>query len=109
MRIGFEGRVNILTAVTSLVVAYVRHGLETKWAPWPGFGHFFSSWFVHYIALWLLIVIAGATISGWHKRFLGDRYNIKQLQSQYYIVMTTLIAALTILILAVVPFSSSDE
>ena len=110
-RMGFESRVNVLTVITSLVVAYVRHGLETKWAPWRGYEHFFAAWLIHYFALLFLVFGAGLAITSWHEVFLGEKRDLIQnrVQFQYYIVMTALIAAIGIFILAVVPFSSSDD
>jgi hypothetical protein len=101
-RTGFEARVNVLTVITSLMVAYVRHGLESKWAAWGGVENFLVSWFVHFIGLYLFVAFASIAISMWHKTFLGEEREIIQnrLELQYYIVMAALVAAISILILA---------
>jgi hypothetical protein len=70
--IGIDARLGILTAVTSLAVAYVRHGIETKWALWRGIENILSSWFSHFIALWILIFLSSFTAMFMSIAVLGE-------------------------------------
>jgi hypothetical protein len=56
------GRQSILIPITGFAVAYVRHGLTTRWAWWLSVGDLLGSWVVHTVALVFFLVIAGATI-----------------------------------------------
>jgi hypothetical protein len=65
MKLDREARVNILTVGTALVVALVRHVLEG--AAWEGVSPLLISWFIHTIALFVLILGASVAIERWHR------------------------------------------
>jgi hypothetical protein len=111
MKFDKEVRITILTVITALVVALVRHGLETKSASWEGLGQLLMWWFIHTIALYFLIIGAGVSIARWYKFFLDDQrdFTVRRLEYQYYVAMTVLVAAIAIGFLAVAgPFGSDD-
>jgi hypothetical protein len=91
--------------LTALVVSLVRHRAEGRGESWEGYVHFFASWFVHYLALWMLAAIAGIFICSWHKFFLDSELdfgrNIPQLL--YYVTSVVLIASVAIWILVILP------
>jgi hypothetical protein len=60
-----------LVILTGLVVAWVRHGLQYHWKLWDSWRNFFTSWFVHATAVFLLMVVALWAIIYTHKFFLG--------------------------------------
>lgn len=73
MKIGPEGRTNILIVVTAVLVSYTRHAISTRWAPWEGLQHSFGHFFIHYIALWFVIGIGSQVIDSWHQEFTGEK------------------------------------
>jgi hypothetical protein len=114
-------RVNILAIVTALLVAVVRHGVQTKWGPWDGFPisdnlmapswvTFLVLWLAYGIALVLLIAIAGFAIIRWHKFFVGSEFELltNRLKLEYYVVMTVLVATLAIGFLSFGPFTDVE-
>jgi hypothetical protein len=112
VKLDSEVRINTLTIGTALVVALVRHGLETKWASWESVGLLLGSWLIHTFALHFLFFGAGYAISRWHKFFLGDERDqfVHRLEFQYYIITTVLVAAVAIGVLSVFgPFAGSDD
>jgi hypothetical protein len=112
VKLDSETRITTLTIGTALVVAFVRHGLETKWASWEGVGQLLTGWLIHTIALYFLFFGAGFAISQWHKFFLGDERDpiVHRLEFQYYIITTVLVAAVAIGVLSAAgPFSGSGD
>ena len=110
MKLDSEARINILTVGTALVIAFVRHFLSKT--PWGGITQLLIWWFIHTIALFLLILGASFTIDRWHRTFLGEDGNVLQnrIRFQYYITVTSLVAAIAIFIVkAAGPFSDLDD
>jgi hypothetical protein len=110
MKFDSEARVNILTVGTALVVALVRHVISKT--PWGGVSQLLSWWFIHTIALFLLVLGASFIIDRWHRTFLGEDGNVleNRVQFQYYIAMTSLVAAVAIFIVKTAgPFSELDD
>jgi hypothetical protein len=97
-----------LTLFTGLMVAYVRHGLQHHWTLWDSIGDFFAAWFFHTIAVVMLMAASLAAIIYTHNFFL--RYEKKEVGREviFYILMTILVAALGIAIVAHWPSSGDD-
>jgi hypothetical protein len=110
MKLSSEARVNILTVGTALVVAFVRHSIEKT--AWGGVSQPLIWWFIHTIALFLLILGASFAIDRWHRTFLGEDGNLfpNRVKFQYYITMTILVSAIAIGVVKMAgPFSDSDD
>jgi len=103
-----EKREIALVIFTGLVVAWVRHGLQYHWKSWGSWGDFFAEWFVHTMGVALLIGFALAAIIYSHKFFLG--YDRKEYGREltFYIVMTILVTAIGIVVVAHWPASDDD-
>jgi hypothetical protein len=90
-----------LTVLAGLVIAFVRHIIErTHWG-WDGF---FLSWFVHMLAVGLLLPFAGAAIFAFHKIILGYEFEAKESKSEeviFAVLMTIIIAAVFTLLIAI--------
>jgi hypothetical protein len=92
-----------LQVVTGLVVAFVRHDLQEHQIVWDSFGQFLISWFIHTIALFILMAIVGASILHLQKFFLGhERKGFKGEIEEigFHIFMTILVASICILFIA---------
>jgi hypothetical protein len=86
-----------LQIVTGLVVAFVRHELETHQVVWDTFEQFLVSWIIHTVGLTVLGGIAAFAILRFHKFFLGEEPKDNSFQQVwYYILMTALVASLWI-------------
>ena len=75
--------------------------MEHHWRSFPSWESFFTLWIVHTFGVLLLCGIALAAIIFTHKLFLG--YNSKDRDGNelyFYIVMTILVGALSVAILA---------
>lgn len=96
-------RVLGLQAVTGLVVAFVRRDLQEHQIAWDSFGQFLISWLIHTIALFILMVIAGASILRFQKFFLGHEskgFKDEIEEIGFHIFMTILVASICILFIA---------
>jgi hypothetical protein len=102
-----ETREGGLWVFTGLVVAYVRHGLQHHWRLWDSIGDFLAAWLIHTFGVGILGAAAAAAIIYSHKFFLG--YDKKEYGHElfFYIIMTILVAALGIALVAHWP--SSDD
>jgi hypothetical protein len=98
-----------LQIATGLVVLFVRHTLDPHhWGPWVGEAFwpwgvvsFLLAWFLHTIAVVALVAFAGFAIMQFHKFFLGyelEKWDFNSLG--YYVMMTVLVAAVCILLVA---------
>lgn len=103
-----EQREIALVIFTGLVVAFVRHGLQTHWKAWDSWEDFFVAWFIHTLGVGVLVVASMAAIIYSHKFFLG--YDKKEYGREltFYIVMTALVAAIGILVVANAPPSDNE-
>ena len=98
MKLDSEARVHVLTVGTALVVALVRHAVS-KAPSWGGISQLLIWWVIHIIALYLLIFVANIAIYRWNKTFLGEDGDVlNSVRLQYYITMTSLVAAVAIFI-----------
>jgi hypothetical protein len=104
-----EKREIALVIFTGLVVAYVRHGLQHHWKPWDSYEDFFVAWFIHTVGVALLIGVTLGSIIYSHKFFLG--YDRKEYGGEvtFYVVMTILVAALGIALVALLPPSDDFD
>jgi hypothetical protein len=89
-----------LVILTGLVVAWVRHGLQYHWKLWDSWRNFFTSWFVHAMAVFLLMVVALWAIIYTHKFFLGRDMEGNEREVSFYVVMTILVASIGIAVLS---------
>jgi hypothetical protein len=103
-----EAREVGLTIFTGLVVAYVRHGLQHHWTLWDSIPDFFAAWLFHTLAVVLLMAASLAGIIYTHKFFLGYEKKDYGREITFYILMTILVAALSIAMVAHWPSSDHD-
>jgi hypothetical protein len=103
-----EAREVGLTIFTGLVVAYVRHGLQHHWTHWDSIGDFFAAWLFHIIAVVMLMAASLAAIIYTHNFFLGYAKKEYGREVTFYILMTILVAALGIAVVAHWPSSGDD-
>ncbi len=104
MKVTYDIRVSLLMMIAAAAVAYVRNGLEKKWAGWDGISHFLSSWFIHYLALWFLTFLVGAGVERGRTLFLGGPPQYKSIESlefRYFIAMAALVTAIAIFVVAI--------
>jgi hypothetical protein len=107
-----EWRLIGLQVVTGLVVAFVRHALQTH-RMWDSFGQFLVSWVIHTVAVIVLMAIALVPILWFHKFFLGYEYEGTKKKSEelsFYLLMTVLVASVCIFLVAHnVPMDDLDD
>ena len=103
-----EKREIALVIFTGLVVTWVRHGLQYHWKAWGSWEDFFVEWFVHTMGVALLMAVALAAIIYSHKFFLGYSKDSYGRELTFYIVMTILVAAIGIAVVAHWPASDDD-
>jgi hypothetical protein len=95
-----EKREIALVIFTGLVVAFVRHGLQHHWKAWDSWEDFFLAWFIHTVAVAVLMAASMAAIIFSHKFFLGYGKKEYGRELTFYIVMTILVAAIGIALIA---------
>jgi len=96
-----EWRLIGLQIVTGLVVAFVRHELETHQVVWDTFEQFLVSWILHTVGLVVFVGIAAFAILRFHKLFLGEESKDNRFaQVWYYILMTALVGSVCVFIAA---------
>jgi hypothetical protein len=98
-----------LVIVTGLIVTWVRQGIQHHWHGFASWESFFISWFIHTIAVSIFSVFAGVAIVGTHKFFLGAGYNDETEKLVFYVVMTVLVGAFAIAIVANAPGVDDDD
>jgi hypothetical protein len=111
MTVSSRTKVALLAAVTALAVAYLRQILQYRSYSWVSVGEFASIWFIHYIAVGLLAIIAYACIKTWEKFFLGENPEYHRLdidEALFYIFATLLVTAVAVFLIAHWP-SSPEE
>jgi hypothetical protein len=79
--------------------------LARLFASWESF---FTSWFIHTIGVSVFSVFAAATIMGTHKFFVGDKHEGDIETLVFYVVMTVLIGAFAIGVVANAPIDDED-
>jgi hypothetical protein len=97
-----------LVIVTGLIVSWVRQGLRDHWHGFASWESFFISWFIHAIGVSVFSAFAAAAIMGTHKFFLGEEWKGDVGEVVFYVVMTVLIGAFAIAVVANAPVSDED-
>jgi hypothetical protein len=96
-------RRHALLIITALVVAFVRTFLQYHHYFWDSIGQFLISWFIHYVAVGLLVVISGTTIMTCEKYFLDDEkqnHGINIENVIVYVSIVLLVASLLVFFMA---------
>ena len=89
-----------LVIVTGLIVSFVRQGIQHHWHGFASWESFFSSWFIHAIAVFVFSMFGAAAIMWTHKFFRGDDWKGDMEDLVFYVVMTTLVGAFAIAVVA---------
>jgi hypothetical protein len=100
----------LLVVITGLVVYFVREDLHPspRTVGWASIEHLLTGWFINTMGVFLFSVIAGACIMRFHKFFVGSpEPDVEEVV--YYVVMTVLVAAISIYVLTTVSFDNFDE
>jgi len=103
-----EARSIGLVVVTGLIVSFVRQEIQHHRHGFASWESFFISWFIHTIAVSVFSVFAAAAIMGAHKFFMGDKYENDIERLVFYVVMTVLLGAFAIAIVANAPVYDED-
>jgi hypothetical protein len=73
-RLSIAARRNLLLVITALVVCYVRHIVQYGHRPWAsGLLSFLASWIIHYFAVAIVVLVAGAISIKTDPFFFPDR------------------------------------
>lgn len=111
-KLSLNARTGTLLITTSLVVAYVRTYLQYHHYGWESVTEFLTSWFIHYLGVWLFAVLCGAFISSAAPIFLGEDSRRREVPSSELLVHVTLgvlAASVIVFVLAHWPASGSYE
>ena len=103
-----EARSIGLVVTTGLIVSFVRQGIQHHWHGFASWESFFISWFIHTIGVSVFSAFAAAAIMGTHKFFLGDRWEGDVGDAVFYAVMTVLVSAFAIAVVANAPEIDGD-
>ncbi len=100
---------HLLLALTSLVVAYVRTFLQYHRYSWDSISELLASWFVHYIAVYLLVAISYSVIKTHETRFLAEgeseRRGLRMDEAFVYVAFVLLVCSISIFVVAHWPAS----
>ncbi len=112
MALSLDTKKQILLAITGLVVAYVRQLVQYRQYSWETITQFLASWFIHYIGVALLALLAGFFINRTHAFFFGPNSTRQPLDTDealIYVAIVVLVAAVGIFVLAHwVPIEGED-
>jgi hypothetical protein len=97
-----------LVIVTGLIVSWVRQGMQHHWHGFLSWESFFISWFIHTIGVSVFSAFAAAAIMGTHKFFVGAEFKDDVQRVAFYVVMTVLVGALAIAVVANAPEVDDD-
>lgn len=97
-----------LVVFTGWVVTWVRQGVEHHWHGFSSWESFFLAWFIHTIGVSIFSVFAAASIVGTHKFFVGVERKEDMETLVFYVVMTVLVGALAIAVVANAPEVGDD-
>ena len=90
-----DGKQVSLLLVTALVVAYVRHFLETGEYYWTQFSWLFASWLIHLPALGFFVVLPAAMLIALTKNFFfGDHDEITTDEIFFFTLITIIATAI---------------
>ena len=98
-----------LVILTGLIVSWVRHGLQHHWLGFDSWGDVFVSWFIHTLGVSIFSGFAAAAIMGAHKFFVGAECKEDMETLAFYVVMTVLLGAFAVAILANVRTVDDDD
>ncbi len=98
-----------LVIMTGLIVSWVRHGIEHHWHGFASWDSFFLSWFIHTVGVSVFSAFAAAAIMGTHKFFLGDEWKGDVKEMAFYVVMTVLVGAFAVGLVANAPEVDDDD
>jgi hypothetical protein len=108
-RLDHPARQVLLVVITGLVVYFVREGLHPSppTVGWASIEHLVTGWFINTMGVLLLGAIAGACIMRFHKFFVGSPEPDLE-EVMFYVVMTVLVAAISMYVLSAVSFDIDD-
>lgn len=98
-----DPRVTALPAIAGLAVAYVRNILQYHRYSWDSWLEFFVTWFVHYIAVILIVGVAYAFTRGKETLLFGRSETLRTMTVEEAIIfgsVLAIIAASAIYVLA---------
>jgi hypothetical protein len=98
-----------LVVITGLIVSWVRQDIQHHWHGFASWESFFISWFIHAIGVSVFSVCAAAAIMGTRKFFVGDENKEDTETLVFYVVMTVLVGAFAIAIVANAPGVDDDD
>jgi hypothetical protein len=90
-----DSRVTVLPAVAGLAIAYVRNILQYHRYSWDSWLIFFVTWFVHYIAVILIIGVAYAFTRGKEALLLGRSETLRKMTVEEAIIFGSILAIVT--------------
>jgi hypothetical protein len=97
-----------LVIATGLIVSFVRQGLQHHGHGFASWESFFTSWFIHTVGVGVFGAFATAVIMGTHKFFVGDEFKDGAERLAFYVVMTVLVGAFAIFVVANAPERDDD-
>lgn len=101
MSLSSKTKRSILFAMTAVAVAYVRHGLTTKWGNWESLWEFTQYWFIHAVGLSVFILVTIPAITHFRKIFVDSSNTEPSTDDQMLcVLLTVLIACFAIFTLA---------
>lgn len=98
-----DPRVTTLPAIAGLAVAYVRNILQYHRYSWDSWLNFFTTWFIHYVAVILLVGVAYAVTRGKESLLIGRSEALRQMTVEEAIIfgsVLAIVAAAAIFLLA---------
>ncbi len=87
-----DPRVTALPVIAGLAVAYVRNILQYHRYSWDSWLEFFVTWFVHYIAVILIVGIAYAITRGKETLLLGRSETLRNMTVEEAIIFGSVLA-----------------
>ena len=106
-----DPRVTGLAAIAGLVVAYIRNVLQYHRYSWDSLWEFLGWWFIHYIAVILVVGITYAFTRGKPSLLLGTHESLHKLtleEGMIYGSILVIVAAIAILLIAHWPVGIND-
>ena len=97
-----------LVVFTGLIVSAVRQGLQHHWHGFGSWEQFFLSWFIHTIAVSVFSVFAAWAIMSTRKFFVGSEWKGDMEELVFYVVITVLVGAFAVAIVANAPPADDD-
>jgi hypothetical protein len=98
-----DPRVTALPAIAGLAVAYVRNILQYQRYSWDSWLEFLATWFVHYIAVLLILGVTYAFTRGKETLLLGRSETLRKMSVEEAIIfgsILAIVAAAAIFVLA---------